>query len=248
MNSERREELDALLVRRATVGLDPEEIRRLNELLAEHPDVDPEWVDRVVGELDAETAAASEAPLSFELHEALIAAGPQALPARSDRSLRRRLSPASWGGWALAAALAGLFFAQQVRTSTAPSFGTVASAADAILVEWSPGADATGAEASGEIVWSGDAQTGVMRFRGLAPNPPSEFQYQLWIFDEDRDDRYPVDGGVFDVPGGTMEAEVPIRAKLDVAEPTLFAVTVERPGGVVVSSRERIATLAQVAD
>jgi hypothetical protein len=30
-----------------------------------------------------------------------------------------------------------------------------------------------------------------------------------------------------------------------VAEPALFAVTVERPGGVVVSSRERIALLAK---
>ena len=85
-----------------------------------------------------------------------------------------------------------------------------------------------------------------MRFRGLAANVPDEFQYQLWIFDRDRDERYPVDGGVFDIPADGAEAEIPVTAALPVDEPTLFAVTVEPPGGVVVSSRERIATVAQV--
>ena len=86
-----------------------------------------------------------------------------------------------------------------------------------------------------------------MRLAGLAVNSPDEFQYQLWIFDEERDERYPVDGGVFDMPAGGGAAEVVVRATLDVAEPTLFAVTVEEPGGVVVSSRDRIATIAQVS-
>ena len=84
-----------------------------------------------------------------------------------------------------------------------------------------------------------------MRFTGLAANDPDQLQYQLWIFDAGRDDRYPVDGGVFDVPVGADEVVVPIRASLPVGEVALFAVTVEKPGGVVVSSRERIAVLAQ---
>ena len=41
-----------------------------------------------------------------------------------------------------------------------------------------------------------------MRFRGLAANNPTQIQYQLWMFDAERDERYPVDGGVFDVPAG----------------------------------------------
>ncbi len=41
------------------------------------------------------------------------------------------------------------------------------------------------------------------------------------------------------------EVVVEIDAKLPVAEAALFAITVEAPGGVVVSSRERIALLAQ---
>jgi hypothetical protein len=87
-----------------------------------------------------------------------------------------------------------------------------------------------------------------MRLEGLEVNAPDEYQYQLWIFDRNRDERYPVDGGVFDMPPGGDAAEVPIQAKLAVAEPTLFAVTVEEPGGVVVSSRARIATVAEVTD
>jgi hypothetical protein len=44
-----------------------------------------------------------------------------------------------------------------------------------------------------------------------------------------------IDGGVFDAPS-TGEVVVPITARLR----ALFAVTVERPGGVVVSRREHI--------
>ncbi len=82
-----------------------------------------------------------------------------------------------------------------------------------------------------------------MRFAGLAPNDRSKTQYQLWIFDKARDARYPVDGGVFDVPPGG-DVVVPIEAKLHVGAPVLFAVTVEKPGGVVVSERKRIVVTA----
>ena len=86
-------------------------------------------------------------------------------------------------------------------------------------------------------------QKGFMRFVGLAVNDPKQLQYQLWIFDKHRDQAFPVDGGVFDItPSG--EVIVPISAKLPVGEPTLFAVTVEKPGGVVVSKRERIVVTA----
>jgi hypothetical protein len=112
------------------------------------------------------------------------------------------------------------------------------------VVPWSATEDPAAADAGGAVVWNGEAQAGVMRFSGLQPNDPAEWQYQLWIFDAARDDRFPVDGGVFDV-GPDGEALVPIRASLPVNEAVLFAITVERPGGVVVSSRERIALVAQ---
>jgi hypothetical protein len=112
------------------------------------------------------------------------------------------------------------------------------------VVSWTPTEDPAATGAGGAVVWNGAEQAGVMRFSGLQPNDPAEWQYQLWIFDAARDDRFPVDGGVFDV-GPDGEALVPIRANLPVNEAVLFAITVERPGGVVVSSRERIALVAQ---
>lgn len=127
------------------------------------------------------------------------------------------------------------------------SLATLESAPDALVRGWTATDDpaALGA-ASGEVVWSAGQQAGFMRIAGLAANDPSVEQYQLWIFDRDQDERYPVDGGVFDIPAGDIEAIVPIQAKIAVGEPYLFAVTVEKPGGVVVSSRERIALLAEV--
>ena len=92
---------------------------------------------------------------------------------------------------------------------------------------------------SGEFVWHPGRQEGFMVFEGLRPNDPNQHQYQLWIFDAARTDEHPVDGGVFDIDA-EGKAVIPIDAKLAVARPTLFAVTLESPGGVVVSDREHI--------
>ncbi len=90
-----------------------------------------------------------------------------------------------------------------------------------------------------------DGAEGLLRFSGLAKNDPRGAQYQLWIFDKTRDDKYPVDGGVFDVDQDSGDVIVPISARLPVAQASLFAVTVEKPGGVVVSKRERIVVTAK---
>jgi hypothetical protein len=136
-----------------------------------------------------------------------------------------------------------------LQNQRAPDFGqrmsVLAGGGRARVIAWTHTEDPAALEARGELVWDNDTQEGYMRFSGLAPNNPEELQYQLWIFDETRDDRHPVDGGVFDMPAGESEVVVPIRAKLPVGKPVLFAITVERPGGVVVSSRERIALLAK---
>lgn len=96
--------------------------------------------------------------------------------------------------------------------------------------------------ASGDVVWQPRAQSGWMRLVGLPVNDPTVEQYQLWIFDEAQ--KHPVDGGVFNV-SASGELLVPIDAKLRVEKPTLFAITIEKPGGVVVSDRERIAWVAK---
>lgn len=105
--------------------------------------------------------------------------------------------------------------------------------------------DPASVTASGDVVWHSGLQRGFMRIRGLAANDPTTSQYQLWIFDAERGDTYPVDGGVFDVTtDANGEAIIPIEAKLAVRKAKLFAITVERPGGVVVSKRERIVLTA----
>ena len=105
--------------------------------------------------------------------------------------------------------------------------------------------DPGGAGASGDVVFDPEIQRGYMRFHNLKANDRRQFEYQLWIFDGERDQRYPVDGGVFDVPAGSTEVDVPVTARVRVAKPALFAVTVEHPGRVVVSGREHIVVLAK---
>jgi hypothetical protein len=113
-------------------------------------------------------------------------------------------------------------------------------------VDWSKTKDPAGRAAAGDVVWNAAEQKGFMRFQGLAKNDKQAMTYQLWIFDKSRDAKYPVDGGVFDIDDETGDVVVPIRAKLPVAEASLFAVTVEKPGGVVVSKRERIVVTAKI--
>lgn len=84
-----------------------------------------------------------------------------------------------------------------------------------------------------------------MSIRGLPINDASKEQYQLWIIDPSRDDK-PVDGGVFDITSDG-ESIVAIQAKLRVDKPTVFAITVEKPGGVVVSDQKRLPLLAKIA-
>jgi hypothetical protein len=119
----------------------------------------------------------------------------------------------------------------------------VAAAPDVQKLPWTATEDPAAAGASGEVLWSTELQAGILRIQGLAANDPAQAQYQLWIFDENQDERFPIDGGVFDVV--SERVEIPIDAKIQVRRPLLFAVTVEKPGGVVVSSRERIVLLAQ---
>lgn len=169
-----------------------------------------------------------------------------------------------WSGWLAAAAM--LLF--MVRTGSArrdvsdPGTGgtTIRTVVDARVAlrdsllatpgvlrkEWTTTTDSTAATASGEVLWDPVSGRGIMRFTGLAANMPNAWQYQLWIFDAQRDERYPVDGGVFDVAATNGEVLIPVRARVPVGKATLFAVTVEAPGGVVVSKRERIVVTAQM--
>lgn len=98
-------------------------------------------------------------------------------------------------------------------------------------------------EVSGELVWNSAEGRGYMRFSGLPENDPGQMQYQLWIFDRTLSDATPIDGGVFDIQAGSGEL-VSIDPKIAVRDAWRFAITLERPGGVVVSDRSRLLLLA----
>lgn len=97
----------------------------------------------------------------------------------------------------------------------------------------------------GDVVWSDKAQRGFMRFNGLAESDPDKV-YQLWIFDAERDPRYPINGGTFTIRSSDSETIVPIDAELAVLDSVQFAITVEDAPGVVVSDRERLPLVAVV--
>jgi len=191
---------------------------------------------------------------------------PTPVPRASAAPTRRAGNPVlRWGGWLAAAAMVLVWVVapRGPRLQTAEPPQEVADAprgpldgaqlrdsllqADSALVRlaWTTLGDSSALGATGDVVWSEGGQRGVMRIAGLEPNDHRRFQYQLWIFDKTRDERYPVDGGVFDIPAGAREVFVPIDARLPVGEAVMFAITVEPPGGVVVSTRERIALLAK---
>jgi hypothetical protein len=118
---------------------------------------------------------------------------------------------------------------------------------DSLKIPLAATKDPAAAGMSGDVVWDPVTQHGFLHFAGLAANDPAVHQYQIWIFDAGRDKRYPVDGGVFDVPANAAEVVIPIRATLMVRKPAAFAVTVEKPGGVVVSGREHVVALGAIS-
>jgi Anti-sigma-K factor rskA len=133
--------------------------------------------------------------------------------------------------------------AQPAPPTAAEERAALLAKTDTLKIPLGPTKDPTAAGVTGDVVWDPVTQRGFLHFAGLAPNDPAIHQYQIWIFDAGRDKRYPVDGGVFDVPANAGEVVIPIRASLMVRKPAAFAVTVEKPGGVVVSGREHVIAL-----
>lgn len=203
-----------------------------------------------------------------EVELAPILPFPSQLPSQlpSHHSVREERKPANIPpllGWTAALAatlLAALGWAPRIAEELAGPTAEVVNASlpdtgerrnellqrrgEVVQVAWTATEDPAAASVAGDLVWSSELQEGYMLFEGLPVNDPGEWQYQLWIFDREQDERFPVDGGVFDVTEGTTI--IPIRAKLRVKTPYLFAITIEQPGGVVVSSRERLPLLASI--
>lgn len=253
---------DELLVSRALGDLDHREEIELDALLAADPSLDTDAFDLAAAAfdlaLDGSEVAMPDAVRRRIEADAETFFGARAAFARPDARPRRSPSPAMRAsGWQALATAAVVVLMVGILWSLQPVAEPVAvvdpatlreqilASGDFVQWDWVGTEDPTVGAVSGDVVWSPGRQAGTMRIGGLAANDPEQFQYQLWIFDQERDERFPVDGGVFDVSAEGSEVVVPIEAKLPVGRPYLFAITVERPGGVVVSSRERIAILAQ---
>lgn len=268
------ERLLELLADRAVLGLDAREEADLSNLLREYPGEDADAFDRAAAALDTAVmrgkVEAMPAHLAMRIEAARLGgagASPTVheLPTRRADAPRapegvvrleprgRRANVAAVSGWLAAAAcflLAIGAIAWRGRAPTSAPAETADSARASLLTRgtaplaWTTTKDPAATGVTGDVVFSVSEQKGYMRFRGLAANDKTKLQYQLWIFDKTQDERFPIDGGVFDVDPGTGDVIVPIQAKLRVNEPTLFAVTIEKPGGVVVSKRERIVVTA----
>ncbi|MGB0767372.1 MAG: hypothetical protein ACPGYV_06650 [Phycisphaeraceae bacterium] len=123
-----------------------------------------------------------------------------------------------------------------VTLAPALTYDELLADADTLAADWgfnADGGDPRFADATGQVIWNTDKQAGYMKLAGLPVNDPDVEQYQLWIVDPARDAE-PIDGGVFDITA-RGEVIVPIDAKLRSDSPAVFAITIEQPGGVVVS-------------
>ena len=264
MNGRSDELLLDLLVKKAVEGLTEAEQKQLDELEAGRPhDESMELTATAVS-----LVGLSQEPLPANLRSRVLAEAERyfddAEPRPTESAAISQKTPFwSWLGWAVAAASVILLAVniwlrpptEVVKTPPTPTPEEKLTPdqmrqrlLDSNVVnaraEWGPG-NVKEVVPSGDIVWSDEEQAGYMRFRGLPANDPNKQTYQLWIFDETQDPKTPIDGGTFDV---TADGEViiPINAKLKARNPAMFAVTVEKPGGVVVSDRKRIVALAKV--
>lgn len=162
-----------------------------------------------------------------------------------------------WLGWAVAAAaciaLAVNLWYSRNQIQTPPTLTALQQreqllkdTPDIVKADWSEADPKQNQGITGDVVWSNSKQRGFVRLRGIPKNDASKETYQLWIFDANQDDKTPIDGGVFNV-SETGEVIIPIDAKIKVEKPQMFAVTAEKPGGVVVSKREKLMTIAKVS-
>ena len=260
------DELFDLLSDRALFGLDDSEAERLEELLRTNSWVRPDCLDEAAAELATVFEASEPMPAAVAervrngVHDEIADASTRPLElSQASSPTPVSTSPAGWLGWVAAAAAIALAVvvwqpeAPSVRSSS-QLISWVDNHPDAVRWDWAPGLVNPAEDVTGYVTFSPQSQEGYMLIKGLEPNDPRIQQYQLWIWDQERepdpanpaplaDNVHPVDGGVFDV-NDRGEVVVPIRLPLRVDKPYLFAVTVERPGGVVKSDKSSVPLIA----
>ena len=259
--AERLERLLDLKVQEATYGLSESEALELRRLVEEFPDWDGDE-SFALTVASVQLAGGKEEAMPTHLMRSIEEEFSRLYPSEQTNRQQKMTSeeaskPGSpfdmkWLGWVLAGAFgATLIFNTFTNQQTEnPSINVaqeptaqerlddlIKSAGDVVRNKWE--SQSNDFKFEGEVVWSESKQEGFMRFKGLPRNDKTKETYQLWIFDENQKAEYPIDGGVFDSES-EGELIVPIQPKLEVKNAQLFAVTVEKPGGVVVSDRKRL--------
>lgn len=268
LNPRERERLLDLLADRAVGELAPADAAELADLMARAPD-EAGYEDLVGGLiLAADDPDAGDMPPA--LRSGLLGKGERmvgpGVAGRIDAPAASRGAPAAaatpgqggWVGWVAAAAaivLAAIGWLRPPASPMVPSLPTPAqrlmaleAEPDTRIIPLEGQGELAAAGKAGEIVWNARLQEGFLRLTSLPDNDPGQAQYQLWIFDKTRE-TYAVDGGVFNVARpGAGEVVVPFEPKLGVGDAAAFAVTRERPGGVVVTDQSGLVLLAPVPE
>ena len=274
MNEQAKDRMLDLLCKRVSEGLTDEEVRELEKLgSSDEERVELASLELTAASI-AMSSVRKDETLPDHLKSAILAdadnyftekrAASQPTVRETTKDIKSQMNIWGWLGWAAAAAacIALAVNIYQTRTNEI-AFATptptpitqqpspaqkreqlLASASDIVHADWGPGTMKDLA-VGGDVVWSDTKQEGYLRFRDLPKNDNSVYTYQLWIFDETQDEKTPIDGGVFDV-NAEGEIIVPIDAKLRARGAKAFAITMEKPGGVMVSKREKVVTLAAV--
>jgi anti-sigma-K factor RskA len=274
MNENTEEIMLDLLCKKAVYGLDEHEERQLAELQREAGVTDdPVSFERAVAAIHlASLGTVDEMPESLRNRIAADAESYFETASDAGRAPVAKLVPErsgggwfGWMGWAFAAAASlilalNLYYTRSTgdvvvnppRPTPTPEERLTPAQLRQRLIETAPdlarGSWGAGnvkeVTPAGDIVWSDANQAGYMRLSGLPVNDPNQSTYQLWIFDESQSDKTPIDGGTFNV-NAQGEIIVPIDAKLAPRNTKMYAITVEKPGGVVVSDRSKIVALAK---
>jgi hypothetical protein len=253
--------------------LDPDEIKEWEKLSADPRCQADLSLELTAASLDAEFLASEDTTLPEGLLKALhggISEFVTTTPEETKPDETVIVRPTRWQGllaspttaWSIAALFAVLFVANSLvekapvapddRIVIAPEEPSPSEARNTLiskagdLVQSKFGGTEKFNQMSGTVVWSDELQEGYMSLSNLPANDPDVKQYQLWIVDPDRDEK-PVDGGVFDISASDGTAIIPIRNPLVVTNPQAFVITLEQPGGVVVSKQEIVVALAKAS-
>ncbi|MFZ9916579.1 MAG: hypothetical protein ACO3IB_14765, partial [Phycisphaerales bacterium] len=170
-----------------------------------------EQFELAAAEFDLADLARSErepmpAELATRLHalaDALHAPASPAIPMRARRAPRPFSEKVAWiaAAASITIAIASGWPVLREAMRAAPSRGDFLDThPNALRASWTATEDIhVVGTVAGEVRFDPATGEGELHIEGLAPNDPALEQYQLWIFDAERDERFPVDGGVFDV-------------------------------------------------